>query len=111
MTRDPGLEAQLLDDLDHPDNLTGKAMFGGWCFLLNGNMLGAAREGRAMFRVGKQDEALALSLPGTEPMRQGNRMTPGYVWLSGPSLADDAIRQRLAQMALGHVQTLPPKDR
>lgn len=110
MTRDPGLEEQLAEDFGHPDALTGKAMFGGWCFMLNGHMLGAARDGRAMFRVGKPAEPQALALPGTEPMAQAGRVMPGFVWLSGPALSDDAIRARLARMALSHVSTLPPKD-
>ncbi|MBU3028554.1 TfoX/Sxy family protein [Paracoccus marinaquae] len=110
MTRDPGLEAQLAEDFGHPGSLSGRAMFGGWCFLLNGNMLGAARAGRAMFRVGRAAEADALTLPGTQPMSQGGRARPGFLWLSGPLLSDDGIRRRLAAMALAHVSTLPPKD-
>lgn len=111
MTRDPGLEAQLAEDFGHPDGLTGKPMFGGWCFLLHGHMLGAAREGRAMYRVGKPAEARALTIPGTEPMLQGARAMPGYLWLSGPALGDDATRATLARMALDHVLPLPPKER
>ncbi|MAN56587.1 MAG: TfoX/Sxy family protein [Paracoccus sp. (in: a-proteobacteria)] len=110
MTRDPGLEAQLLDDLGHPDGVTGHAMFGGYCHMINGHMLCAARQGRAMFRVGRTAEPAALSLPGTGRMVQRHREMPGYVWLSGPPLSDDTIRIRLARMALSHVMTLPPKD-
>lgn len=110
MTRDTGLEAQLSEDFGHSDNLSGKPMFGGWCFLMNGNMLAAAREGRAMFRVGKAAETAALALPGTEPMSQGGRAKPGFVWLSGPALSDDAIRGKLAGMAREYLSTLPPKD-
>lgn len=111
MTRDPGLESQLLDDLDHPENIEGRPMFGGLCYMLNGHMLCAAREGRLMFRVGKQAEPEALRLPGTERMSQSGRDKPGFVWLSGPSLSDDTIRKGLAQMALAHVSTFSPKDR
>lgn len=111
MTRDPGLEAQLLDDLDHPEGVTSRAMFGGLCYMLDGNMLAAARVGRAMYRVGPDADAQALTLPGTERMTQGNLSMPGYIWLSEPGLADDAIRRQLARLALSHVKTLPPKDR
>lgn len=111
MTRDPGLEEQLLDDLGQPEGITSRAMFGGLCYMLNGHMLAAAREGRAMYRVGPDADARALILPGTERMTQTNRSMPGYIWLSDPGLSDDAIRSQLAQMALAHVKTLPPKDR
>lgn len=111
MVRDPGLEIQLLDDLDHPEGVESRPMFGGLCYMLNGHMLCAAREGRAMFRVGKDTEPDALSLPGTERMSQSGRDKSGFVWLSDPPLADDTIRRDLARMALAHVSTFPPKDR
>lgn len=111
MVRDPGLESQLLDDLDHPENIEGRLMFGGLCYMSNGHMLCAARQGRLMFRVGKQAEPEALRLPGTERMPQSGRNKPGFIWLSGPSLSHDTIRRGLAHMALAHVSTFPPKDR
>ncbi len=110
MTRDPGLEAQLPEDLGQPDGLHSRPMFGGLCFMLNGHMLCAARAGHAMFRVGKEAEAQALALPGTSRMSHAGREKPGFVWLSGPPLSDDDIRQGLALMALTHVSTFPPKD-
>lgn len=110
MSRDPDLEARMTKDFGHPPALLGKAMFGAWCFLLNGNMLGAARDGRAMYHVGIGAQAHALAEPRTEPMSLAGRPRPGFIWLSGPPLADDAIRQRLARMALSHVSTFPPKD-
>lgn len=110
MTRDAALEDQMIADFGQGETVSGRPMFGGYCLMLKGNMLGAARAGRAMFRVGRQAEATALALPGTEPMSQGGRRMPGYVWLSGPPLADDDTRVALARMALDHVSTLPPKE-
>lgn len=110
MTRDPALESRMLDDLGHPAGISSRAMFGGLCYLLNGHMLCAARQGRAMYRVGRAAEARALTLPGTRPMVQGGRAAPGYVWLSGDPLADDSLRQSLARMSLDFVSHLPAKD-
>lgn len=110
MTRDLELEQQMLRDFGR-SNLAGKAMFGGWCFLLNGNMLGAAREGRAMYRVGPDAQSRALAHPNTELMQQAGRPMWGYVWLKDEGLADDETRGALARMAMQHVTTLPSKDR
>ena len=57
-------------------------MMGGLCFLVNGNMLGGVDRtkeaiDRLMFRVGKDNQAEALSRPGAEPMVMGGR------WISG----------------------------
>ena len=55
-----------------------KKMFGGYCWMLNGNMLCGVEVGRYMFRVGKDLEAEALSLPGARPMDITGRPMRGY---------------------------------
>ncbi len=50
---------------DRP-GITKKAMFGGFCWMLNGNMLCGVEVGRFMFRVGKDLEAEALTRSGAE---------------------------------------------
>lgn len=111
MPRDPALELAFRDGLGPlPEVLTERPMFGGLCFMLGGNMIGAARQGRAMYRVGAVAEPQALALAGTEPMTHGGRAKPGYVWLSGPALSDPAIRRALARMAVDFTRTLPEKD-
>ena len=114
MTRDPALEARMAQDFADlvaaAGDLGGKPMFGGWCFLLRGHMLAAARAGRAIFRVGVAAQDDALALPHTGPMSLAGRPKPGYVWLSEPALSDESVRRRLALMACAHVSDLPPKD-
>lgn len=110
MTRDPGLEQAMRDDLGDLPGLSEKPMFGGLCFLSHGNMICAAREGRAMYRVGKSRYATALGVPGTSPMTQGGREKPGYVWLHDPQISDDATRARLTGWARDCVAALPPKE-
>jgi hypothetical protein len=45
-----------------------KKMFGGLCFMPNGNMLCGVQKGGAMFRVGKNNEQAALAIEGTSPL-------------------------------------------
>lgn len=114
MVRDPGLEELLHEDLTALEvdlsRLSHKPMFGGLCYMLDGHMLCACREDRAMYRVGRAHEAPALALPDTTRMAQNDRDYPGWVWLTGDSLSDDKTRARLTAWALDTVRALPPKE-
>ena len=52
MPRDPGLEELVKSSLGNTRGLTEKAMFGGWAYLLHGNLLIGARRGSLLLRVG-----------------------------------------------------------
>ncbi|MFT4555661.1 MAG: hypothetical protein ACI92S_000993 [Planctomycetaceae bacterium] len=61
--------AQILRDaLSDLSGVTEKKMFGGLCFMLNGNMLCGVHKDGGMARVGKDNEAAALELDGVEPV-------------------------------------------
>jgi hypothetical protein len=84
-------------------------MFGGLCFLLDGNMVcGLYRDG-GMFRVGKDNAALALAEPHTRPMAMAGRPMPGLVEVDREAIADAELRGRLLGLALDFVRPLPPK--
>lgn len=83
-------------------------MFGGLCWLLNGNMICGVEVGRFMFRVGKALEAEALSRPGAEPVVFGDRKMGGIVWVD----ADAALEAGLGgwiDLAAEFAGALPPK--
>lgn len=84
-------------------------MFGGLCFMVEGNMLCGTWRDRGMYRVGKANESAALALPHVRPMAIGGRPMPGIVEADRPAIADAGLRDRLLGLALGFVATLPPK--
>ncbi|MBV7379341.1 TfoX/Sxy family protein [Maritimibacter dapengensis] len=106
-------EAELLRaDLAGEPGITEQAMFGGLCFLRDGNMIGGVRrasEGGALMRVGKERMAEALALDGVTPMMMGKRKMGGFVAVTSEALADDALRRRLLDMALAFTANLPAK--
>jgi hypothetical protein len=109
MARDPGLEELVHSSLGKQAGLEEKAMFGGWAFLLHGNLLCGARQGSLMLRVGADNEAWALKLPHVVPVvMRGRRMT-GYVRASAEAYGDDAVRQRLIDAAIAFTLSLPKK--
>jgi hypothetical protein len=108
MPWDEGLAQVLRDDLaDLP--IREQKMFGGLCFLLNGNMLCGIHRRGALFRVGKPNMDAAFAVPGAGPMTFTGRPMGGIVEFSPEATADDARRDAVLALALGFVKTLPPK--
>jgi TfoX N-terminal domain len=109
MPRDPGLEELVHSTLGALPGLSEKAMFGGWAFLLHGNLLCGARQGSLMLRVGRDNEPWALALPGVVPVVMRSRRMQGYVRAAPEAYADDDIRQRLLAAAVAFTLSLPKK--
>lgn len=109
MAYDAG-SAQILEEaLADIDGITNKKMFGGLCFLLNGNMLCGVHKDGGMFRVGKENEDAALAVEGARPLGFTGRKMGGMVEVTDDCIADDAQRSELLGLALGFVGSLPPK--
>jgi TfoX/Sxy family transcriptional regulator of competence genes len=108
MPFDPHLAEQMRDALRNRAGIQEKKMFGGYCWMLHGNMLCGVEVGRYMFRVGKDLEAEALARPGARPMDITGKPMRGLVWVN----ADDALEAGLPtwiDLAERFVRTLPPK--
>ncbi len=109
MARDLGLEDLIHEDLPSDLALTERAMFGGWAWLLNGNLLIAARSDGMLARLGKGNDAWALGLPDVSPMISRGRRMDGWVRAGPSAYGDDSVRARLIEGALSFVRGLPPK--
>lgn len=88
--------------------ISEKKMFGGVCFLLNGNMLCGTGEDRFMFRVGKEQEAEAMARPGAAPMDFTGRKMGGFVYVDVDA-AQEAGLESWIDLAARFVGSLPPK--
>lgn len=109
MARDPGLEELLREELGKRPGLAEKSMFGGWAFLLNGNLLCGARSDGLLVRLGKGNDGWAVALPGVIQMIMGERVMHGWVRANAEVYGDDALRRRLLDAALAYVESLPGK--
>jgi hypothetical protein len=103
----------LRDGLRDVTGVTEKRMLGGLCLLVNGNMLGGVDKDKSgrdrfMFRVGKDNEAVALSRPGASIVNMGGKRLGGLVFVDAESGDEAALKEWIA-MALGFVGTLPRK--
>ncbi len=108
MPYDPHLAQRMRTALQSRQGVVEKKMFGGYCWMLNGNMLCGVEVGRYMFRIGKDLEAEALSRPGTRPMDITGRPMRGFVWVSAEA-ADGADLERWIALAERYVGALAPK--
>ena len=114
MVYDEEVAQRFRDALTGMDGVTEKRMMGGPCFLLNGNMIGAAdrtKEGvkRLMFRVGKDNDAAATALIGAQPTVPGGRRMTGFFFVDQNDCDDETFTAWLAP-ALGFVSDLPPSS-
>ena len=83
-------------------------MFGGLCFMLNGNMVAGTSRHGLLVRVGKDQHAHALARPGAKPMEMTGRPMEGYIFVDPPPRDEQALREWL-ELAIAFVNTLPPK--
>jgi hypothetical protein len=109
MARDKGLEELLRENLAGTPGLTQKAMFGSMAWLVNGNLLCGASEGGMLVRLGKDNDAWALKVPGITLMVMQGRKMNGWVRAAPIVYGDDALRRKLLKAALEFNRTLPKK--
>ena len=109
MARNKVLEELLDDDLAQVRGLTQKAMFGGRAWLLNGNLLCGARDDGMLVRLGKGNDAWALSTPGIAPMISRGRQMQGWIRAAQEVYEDDALRRKLLKAALDFTRSLRKK--
>ncbi len=109
MAYDEGLAATLRAALADRTGIRERKMFGGLCFMLDGNMLCGTWRDRGMYRVGKANEAAALEVPHVRRMRMAGRQMPGFIEADREAIADAQLRERLLGLALSFVGSLPAK--
>ena len=83
-------------------------MFGGLCFMLDGNMVAGSSKRGLLVRVGKERQSEALARRGVNPMEMGGRRMEGYAFVDPAPQDEEALRDWLG-LAVGFVKTLPPK--
>ena len=109
MPHDPELANRMRAALRRRTGITEKKMFGGYCWMLNGNMLCGVEVGRVMFRVGKVLEAEALARPGASPMDITGRPMRGVVWVRAEE-ANGMVLNAWIDLAVRYVGSMPPSS-
>jgi hypothetical protein len=84
-------------------------MFGGLCFMPNGNMVAGTSRRGLLVRVGRDQHPQALTRPGARPMEIMGRSMEGCVFVDPPPRDERTMRDWLA-LGVAFVRTLPPKS-
>jgi TfoX/Sxy family transcriptional regulator of competence genes len=95
--------------IGYKPGVTEKKMFGGYGFMLNGNMVcGAMSTGYLLMRVGPDLHAEAVTRPGAQAMNHGGREMVGFVEVTDDIDEDENLKAWI-DYAWAFVKTLPPK--
>lgn len=109
MASDQQLVNRLTRLLSDKPGVTPRQMFGGTCFMLNGNMCVGVRNKSLMLRVGSQQmETLAVE-PHVKPMDLTGKVMRGWAEVQPDGLRRDKDLLRYLEKALTFVATLPVK--
>jgi TfoX/Sxy family transcriptional regulator of competence genes len=96
--------------IGHKPGVVEKRMFGGFGFMLNGNMVaGAMSTGELLLRADPTKMTETLSLTGATPMKMGERVMSGFYSVDFDAIADDDDLRTWIDRSWAYVKTMPPK--
>ena len=110
MAYDADLAQRLRAAMPAGGRVSEVRMFGGLCFMLNGNMLCGVHKSELIFRVGKEQHTAALVRPGARPMDITGRPMAGFVFVD-PARCDRRRLESWVALAGAYVGRLPVKQR
>ncbi|MFC1887853.1 TfoX/Sxy family protein [Candidatus Cloacimonadota bacterium] len=109
MPYDEGLFIRITELLDGEIEFEAKKMFGGICYLLNGNMLGGIINDELIIRAGKENHEELLKLDHTRVFDITGKVMKGWI-LVEPEGIDSSVKLRSwLEKGITFAQSLPPK--
>jgi TfoX/Sxy family transcriptional regulator of competence genes len=113
MPFDPGLaerlEAVVANRFTHIAGLQETRMFGGFGYLLDGNMCLGIHRDTLIVRVGVDAAAEILNAPHVRPMDLTGKVMKGWATIEPEAMEDDESLERYCGLAIRFVSTLPAK--
>ena len=109
MPYDEALAARVRRVLAAHAGIREQKMFGGLCYMLDGNMAVGVETDRLMVRVGPAAYDGALAKPHARPMDFSGRPMRGFVWVDAAGVRDSRALRRWIQRGLDFAGSLPPK--
>jgi TfoX/Sxy family transcriptional regulator of competence genes len=85
-------------------------MFGGVCYLLNGNMACGVLGEELIVRVGAEKHDQALAKPGARVFDYTGRAMKGWVMVGASGLGEEALEEWVRQ-GVEYALGLPPKEK
>jgi hypothetical protein len=111
MVCNPELVERVTKGLANRRGVTERRMFGGICFLLNGNMVCGAVGDDLVVRVPATDYDAVLGMPHARPMDFTGRPLKGFVYVAAGGWRSDSELTAWLARAMAHAASLPPKTK
>lgn len=108
MPFDTALDARMSDIISTWENADRKKMFGGVCYLLNGNMACGVYKDYLILRLGAAEADAALADPSVKPFDISGRPMKGWVMVGRRGCAGEKLAAWLRK-ARDFAATLPKK--
>jgi TfoX/Sxy family transcriptional regulator of competence genes len=113
MPFDPGIAARLEEikqrDFGHISGLEETRMFGGFGYLLNGNMCVGIHKDTLILRGGVDGAARLLEEDHVRPMDLTGKIMKGWVTVESEAMEEDSDISRFCSHAITFVNELPSK--
>jgi TfoX/Sxy family transcriptional regulator of competence genes len=107
MPYDPQLDARV-EEIITAWGATRKKMFGGTCYLMDGNIVAGVSRDNLFVRLSPEEGTQALTRPEVRPFDISKNPMSGWVMVS-PDVLDDETLSDWLERARDFVSTLPPK--
>lgn len=105
------LEEVITSRFDHVNGLTETRMFGGFGYLLNGNMCVGIHKDTLMIRVGVGVADEILLEDYVRPMDLTGKVMKGWATIEPEAMVEDDELGRFCELAIQFVSSLPPKQK
>jgi TfoX/Sxy family transcriptional regulator of competence genes len=109
MAFDEGLAERIRDAAAGQPGLSERKMFGGLCFMVDGNMCFGVVGSELMVRVGPDAYDTTVALPHAREMDFTGRSMRGMVYVAEAGLSEDGDLQTWLDRGLQFASSLPPK--
>lgn len=112
MAYNEGTAKRVRNILSNYNGITEKKMFGGLCFMMDGNMLcgvgGITKDGM-LFRLDPLESELLLKEKGVKVMEMRGKKMKGFLYVRDEVLKDDKDLEKWINKSIEFVKTLPKK--
>ena len=109
MSGDENLVARIRPIMSRMQCLTEKRMFGGHCFLINGNICVGTWKGSLVVRLGKEKHSETMTEPFTKPFDITGRTMKGWALVDPAGLQSEDDLTAWIRRSATFVKSLPTK--
>jgi hypothetical protein len=110
MAYDEFLADRIRQQLARKKNFVEKKMFGGICFIVNGNMCCGVIGQDLCIRVQPEEAASLLKKKNTRVFDFSGRPAKNMIYVEPKALQKDAQLKEWLDITMKYVKSLPPKD-